>query len=500
MISKSKDLLFVLIKRLDKAEKRNFKLYASRFSSKENKFVRLFDLIDAQEVYDEDIIKAGWADLTSSKLSNLKRHLYTQIMKSLRLLYSDRKMDIQYNEQLDNAQILYSKALFHEALKVLEKLKVKLKGSNRDILLLQTVEFQKMIELRHITRSRQVANKMESLIDESQKVTKKVSRLSELATLNIGIQGLYIKQGHVRDERDLYFTKQYFYSNLPEYEIDQVSFFEKVLIFQSFTWYHYMCLNFPFCYVNSKKWVELFISKPHMIEMDAGLYLRGLHYLLTSLFYLGDIKQYDYYYNKLSNFKNTYKKDFTVSTSLLYFNYSMNARLNYHFLHKEYKKNTELEEIINIEIDKASFSMDAHRGMIFTYKIGWSYFLLGDYEEAKNRFAEILQSTDKKLRVDTICYTKVLNMLCYFENGEYYTIQNQLPNLRKYLITYNEMSDMNSALLSYISYCTKHNVVKDEKRLGDLEVSFKKAQGDQFERRSFIYFNYLNWVEKQRGK
>ena len=367
-------------------------------------------------------------------------------------------------------------------------------------MLLQTVEFQKMIELRHITRSRKVVNKMEGLIKESEKVKSKVSRLSELATLNIGIQGLYIKQGHVRDDRDLYFVKQYFYSNLPKYKIEQVSFFEKVLIYQSFTWYHYMCLNFPFCYVNSKRWVELFRSKPHMIEMDAGLYLRGMHYLLTSLFYLGDVEQYDKYYELLRNFENTYRKEFSVSTSLLYFNYGMNARLNYHMLHRNYRANVELEEVINNQLDQASFSMDPHRGMIFTYKIGWSYFLLGEYEEAKKRFTSIIQSTEKKLRADTICYTKVLMMICYFENGEYYTIQNQLPNLRKYLTTYKEMSVANSGLLGYIGYCTKNNVRKDEKRLIELEEMLEKAKSDPYERGSFIYFNYMDWVEGQKLK
>ncbi len=500
MISKSKDLSFILIKRLDKAEKRNFKLYAQRSGSKENKFVQLFDAIDAQEEYDESALKSNDSGLTSSKLSNLKRHLYSQIMKSLRILYTEREMDIQYNEQLDNAQILYSKGLYLESLKVLERLKVKLKDANRDILLLQTVEFQKMIELRHITRSRKVENKMENLIEEAEEITKKVSRLGELATLNINIQGLYIKQGHVRDDRDLYFTRQFFYSNLPDYDMQEVSFFEKVFVFQSFTWYHYMCLNFPYCYKNSKKWVDLFLAEPLMIELDAGLYLRGMHYLLTSLYYLNDKKNYDHYFEILNKFAADYEKEFSVSTHLLHFTYSMNARLNYNILHKDYKANTLLEEVINKELDQAAFSLDAHRTMIFRYKIGWSYFLLGNFEEAKIRYRNIIQSTKEKLRGDTICYTKVMMMLCYFENQEFYTIQSQVASLRKYLNSNNEMNVANNALLTYISHCSKNNMVKDDKRLDELIASLSKAQKDKYEKRAFIYFNYLDWAFAQREK
>lgn len=500
MISKSKDLLFILIKRLDKAEKRNFKLYASRSGAKDNMFVKLFDLIDSQSEYDEDLLKKKWKGLTSSKLSNLKRHLYSQIMKSLRLLYAERGMDIQYNEQLDNAHILYSKGLYLEALKVLERLKVKLKGANRDILLLQTVEFQKMIELRHITRSRKVENKMEGLIEESEQINKKVSRLGELASLNIGIQGLYIKQGHVKDDRDLYFVRQYFYSNLPDYNMKKVSFFEKVLVFQSFTWYHNMCLNFPFCYKNSKKWVDLFLSKPLMIELDAGLYLRGLHYLMTSLYYLDEVETFDKYFGILQAFENQYKKEFSVSTHLLHFTYSTNAKLNHNLLHRRFEQNIELESLINKELESASFSIDAHRVMIFKYKIGWSYFLLGRFDDAKERFKEIIQSTNEKLRADIICYAKLMMMLCYFENGENFTIQSQISNFRKYLISNGEMNMANAGILSYISHCSKHSVKKDERKLEELIKVLGKANGDKYERRAFIYFNYLDWAAGQREK
>ena len=50
--------LHSLIKSLTKQEKRYFKLFAQRHTSgKENQYLKLFDAIDAQEVYKEDAIK-----------------------------------------------------------------------------------------------------------------------------------------------------------------------------------------------------------------------------------------------------------------------------------------------------------------------------------------------------------------------------------------------------------------------------------------------------------
>ena len=57
MPNRSTDTLFQLIKSLEKSEKRNFKLYATRNSSSEElKSIQLFDALDKIDVYDEAIL------------------------------------------------------------------------------------------------------------------------------------------------------------------------------------------------------------------------------------------------------------------------------------------------------------------------------------------------------------------------------------------------------------------------------------------------------------
>ena len=88
----STEPLFELIKSLTKSEKRNFKLYAKRISlNEEAKFVRLFDIIDQLDEYNEDRIIQKGNGIKSSQLSNLKAHLYKQILTSLRLNHINQK-------------------------------------------------------------------------------------------------------------------------------------------------------------------------------------------------------------------------------------------------------------------------------------------------------------------------------------------------------------------------------------------------------------------------
>src|SRR5690349_6657553 len=124
MPNRSADALFLLIHSMQKAEKRAFKLYVNRHNSNEDlKMVQMFDAIDKMSEYDESVLLKKLHITKKQQLPNGKAHLYKQILSSLRLLESNDHVDIQLHEQLDFARLLYSKGLYHQSLRILEKAK-----------------------------------------------------------------------------------------------------------------------------------------------------------------------------------------------------------------------------------------------------------------------------------------------------------------------------------------------------------------------------------------
>ena len=124
MSNRSTDALFQLLKSLEKSEKRNFKLFVKRNSSSEEmKTTQLFDAMDSLAEYDEKLILKKAKNITKLQLSNLKAHLYKQILSSLRLIREDTNIDLQLHEQMDHARILFNKGLYLQTLKILDKLK-----------------------------------------------------------------------------------------------------------------------------------------------------------------------------------------------------------------------------------------------------------------------------------------------------------------------------------------------------------------------------------------
>ena len=152
MSNKPADIVFQLIRSLEKAEKRHFKLYIKRSSSNENlKIVQLFDALDKLNEYDEKALLKKLPAIQKAQLSNLKAHLYKQILASLRMLKSADSIDLQLNEQFDYAHILYKKGLFLQSLRILERVKEIAKNHQKFHFLAQVIALEKRIEALHIT-------------------------------------------------------------------------------------------------------------------------------------------------------------------------------------------------------------------------------------------------------------------------------------------------------------------------------------------------------------
>ena len=87
MPNRSADTLFQLIRSLEKSEKRNFKLFVKRNTpGGDLKFIQLFDALDGMKEYDEAALLKKNKSIRKQQLSNIKAHLYKQILASLRII------------------------------------------------------------------------------------------------------------------------------------------------------------------------------------------------------------------------------------------------------------------------------------------------------------------------------------------------------------------------------------------------------------------------------
>jgi hypothetical protein len=196
MTKLTKDNLFVLVKSLTKSEKRQFKLYVGRLGvNEDSKFLLLFKLLERLKAYDEKLIlKQGF--VKKQQLSNLKAHLYKQILISLKLNPSHQNLRIQLREQLDFATILYHKGLYKQSLKILDKAKaLAIKNQEKNIAY-EIVELEKVIESQYITRS--LSNRADALTIQAKELSRQNVIASKLSNLSLQLYGLFLKTGYVK--------------------------------------------------------------------------------------------------------------------------------------------------------------------------------------------------------------------------------------------------------------------------------------------------------------
>ena len=255
MTKPQKDNLFILIRSLSKSEKRQFKLYIGRLGvNEDSKFLLLFKVMEKLKVYDESaILKEGF--VKKQQLSNLKAHLYKQILISLRLNPSHQNLRIQLREQLDFATILYHKGLYKQSLKILDKAKTQAITNQEKNIAYEIVELEKVVESQYITRS--LSNRADELTVQAKILSRQNLIASKLSNLSLQLYGLFLKTGYVKNDAEYQKVTDYFNKRLPKFELSELGFREKLWLYKSYLWYSFLIQDFKSCYKYSRKHVYL---------------------------------------------------------------------------------------------------------------------------------------------------------------------------------------------------------------------------------------------------
>lgn len=493
MTTAHKDALFVLIKSLSKSEKRQFKLYVGRLGvNTDAKFLALFNLLDKMKDYDEKaILESGIVKKT--QLSNLKAHLYKQILVSLRLNPVNQNIRVQIREQLDFATILYQKGLYKQSLKILDKAKGTAIDNEEKNIAYEIVELEKIIETQYITRS--IPDRADELAMQAKKLSEQNVITSKLSNLSLQLYGMMLKVGYVRSDEEIKEVKKYFDQHLPEYNIDDLGFREKLWLYKAHLWYSFLTQDFLSCYKYSSKWVDLFYENKEMIYLNPVFFLKGNHYLLESLFYVKYSSQFKETLDRLEAMVNSEEFPKNDNISSLAFLYINSNKLNLHFMEGTFEKGLYLVKIIEYGINKHKERIDEHHVMVFYYKIACLYFSMGDNKTCIQYLKKIINNKNLKMREDLMCFARVLSLVAHYEAGMDYHLEVQLKSTYKFLLKMNDLHAVQKEMIKFLRNLGNiyPHELKDE--FQKLHNQLKKYEDHPFEKRAFLYLDIISWLE-----
>ncbi len=495
MPTQKTDHLVQLIRSLSKAEKRGFRLFVNRNQiSDDILFLKLFDEISRTGKFDEELVLKRIPTIKKQQLSNLKAHLYKQLLICLRLLGRTSNVEIDVREKIDYATILYAKGLYRQSLDMLAKTKQQALKRHQYVLALNIVEFEKFIESQYITRS--IENRAETLKRESVTLSQKILRTQKFSNLSLQLYGLYLRVGYVRNQHDYQYLHDFFHSNLPDHDIGQLDFHDKLYLYQAYGWFYYMNQDFVNFYRYSKKWVDLYDEYPEMLSLEVTMYLKGLHNLLTASYMSLSLERFEYY---LSIFRDQQTTQLITNLNQegVYKLYYYIHLINHHFLTGTFTNGAHLMNDLADLVEENPYDWDKHRVLVFYYKIACMYFGSGDWDSSITFLNKIINAKTSNIRGDIQSFARILNLIAHFELGNRVLLEYQIKSVYRYLAKMEELQSVQSEIFKFLRKTPRISGEDLKSHFIELHNKLSKLADEPYAKRAFLYLDIMGWLESK---
>jgi hypothetical protein len=485
-----------LIKRMNKAEKRSFRIFANRQASQDDKlFMVIFDHIDYYQDFDETQLLKKNPQIKRIQLPNIKSNLYKQILTNLRLLYRKNQNDIHTREMIDFAKVLHAKGMYKASLDMLNKAKANALAQEELALAYSALDMERSIENQYVTGS--MANKADDLEQASLTLQKSLQLNNDLANLSLKLYALYLRYGYVRDKRDAVFIEEYFKSHLPKFIDGDLGFYDKVYLFQAYTWYYYMMQDFANNYKFAQKWADLFESNPSMIKQNHSLYIKGLHNVLSASFMANRQDKFLFNFEKLNNFETAHQEDFTMNDESVFEMTKYVHLVNLIFITGRYTDNLHLITPVEEKLADEDNEWDNNRRLMFQYKMACVHFGAGNHSRSIDYLNAIINNPIYDLRNDIQCFARFLNLIAHYELGNQLLISYQIKSVYRFLSKMEELQQVQKEIFAFLRKIPQihNNQLKNE--FIDLRKKLIKFQQDPYERRAFLYLDIIAWLDSK---
>ncbi|MFC2117931.1 hypothetical protein ACFLSY_04750 [Bacteroidota bacterium] len=490
------DPLFHLIKSLSKSEKRYFKLFVTRQKdTKDTKFLSLFYIIDKQLIFDEDLIIKKNPELKRSQLPNMKAYLYKQILSSLRNYNPNNDLEIKMREMIDHAKILYNRCLYEQCYKMLKKAKTFSKEYDKQIFLMEITDLEKRLVTKLIRTNDE--HRVGDLVKESDNAYNTSLNINNFYNLWIRFYSFYLNFGFIRDQKDFENVTAFLYSGLPVFEEEDLSFDEKMYLYNSLIAYYFFIQDFKRGYEYSQKCLSLFEDNQYLIIPKLEFYIKAVNNLMTAQSKLSKLDEFTRTAKKFNEISNLSGPSNTFNNRLLLFKYSSTHKINRFYMLGEFSEGVKIVPRIADQLEKFSGILDEHYTMIFYYKFACMYFGNEDYSRANYWLNKIINSGSIDFRSDIQSFARILNLICHYELGNAEQMEYYIRSTYRFIMKKESLQQFQKIILRFLKKLSYITTDQLNENFADLIIQLKVLSKDPYQKRAFIYFDSISWLESK---
>ena len=483
-----------LIRSLTKSEKRFFKLHSSLQSGDKN-YLRIFDAIDRQKVYDEDDLKKQFAKETFIKhLPSEKNHLYKLILKSLRAYHAESSVSGILKQEIKNIEILYQKALYVECNKLLHRAKKIARENERFYYWFELLSWEKML-LEEAYESGEFTKDLDALIEEERQVVEKLRNLAAYHILYSKINYVFRSGGYVRTDEEHAMVEE-----ISEHQLIRGK--NTALSKRAATICYY---TQGFCAWAKRDWktslekfrrTQQIMDENPLIKADLPKrYIRTLHYIINAQIELRDMASAR---RNIEMMRSLYgQPGFTglnIETQIFVASYLGELRL----LDRtgEFAKAMAIVDDVLQGIDRFGSRLHKEHELEFYFALACVHFGAGQMNKSLFWLNKVLNDNEPTLRQDIFTYARLFNLIVHYELGNNDLLEYIVRSTQRFLTKRQRAHEVESMLIENIRKLarTSDPVAKKEifRSMYDRAIELFK---DPNEGLVLKYFDVLAWLK-----
>ncbi|MCB0428667.1 MAG: hypothetical protein H6585_11090 [Flavobacteriales bacterium] len=485
---KSPDPLHLLIQHLSQTEKRYFKRFSQLHGTKDSNYLLLFDAIDRMTVYSESGLRGKLKGKTLLKhLSSEKNYLYHLILKSLRAYHADGSKNNELYNLMQSIEILFEKGLYKQCEKLVQKAKKIAYTYEKNTLLLDVLAWE-----QKITRARFDLENLDETITEENRIIGELQQVVSLKIIFYRLTTFIDQRGVARSKEELQRLDEIIRKDILQKERPGWSYEAGVYYYMAWSDYYYAHGNLEKDYEYSRKLLQFVTSYPQLLVQDVRVHVNALSYFIIACLRL---KRFDEAHHTLGQLKaylpglRKLTRDMEVRT------YSLCVRLelNYFRLTGQFEKGATLVQEVSSALSTKQRPLSKEQELVIGFFLAFFYWQAGNRKQTLHWINHILS---QKLREDILCFTRILNLIFHYEQGNEMILDHNIRSTKSYLKRKKKLFNTEIILLKYLEKLAEHEDQRD-KLWPALFKQMKENLTNPYERTILDYFDLLAWIESK---
>lgn len=488
------DRLYRLIHALSSSEKRYFKLFVGRESDRANKYIVLFDAIEAQPEFDENALKEavyGTTEIPGRKYSELKSYLYDLVLRSLQGYDSKSSVEYQLKSMLQSVQALFRRSLFSACLAQLARAKKQAYRYERFTVVLECLNWEKQIA--YTQSDIDFLNDQLERIDEEE--TTALQRLRNISRYrNIFFRLLVLlRKGSVSNPSERAIQLEAIVQDeLMQDAASADSHHAQTLYYRILSIYEMAAGNFDRSYDYSRKLITHMEAAPHFLKEDVSEYISALSNLILSCGKLGQYQELETWLEQLNAVRPVSKDDELK-------------------VYRQYYQNKFALCIARGDFEEGVAALDQHlkkrrqfdQSLFQTPTFYYNYFYITfgaeQYERALGFLNDWLNLPATVERQDLQTVARLLNLLVHYELGNHVLLESLIRSTQRYLRKNKMLYEMERKIINFIKSASEagsRQALVEECKL--LKEEFEE-RGQPGGTRTFLTraFNMVAWLDSK---